>query len=94
MVGPIEGILSLSQVQTALEMLQTAQREAAIAQLKQERDTEIAKEVYQTTVTEREEARGKTIRDDDPRRGRPRRRRNDLPRPDDDEETPHVDIVV
>ncbi|MBN2082976.1 hypothetical protein JW859_12325 [bacterium] len=94
MVRPIEGILSLSQVQTALEMLQTAQREAAIAQLRQERDTEKAKDIYQTTVTEREEARGRTIRDDDPRQGRPRRERDDLPRPENDDDAPHVDIVV
>jgi hypothetical protein len=95
MVQPIDGALSLSQIQTALEMLMTAQREAAIAQLRHESDTERAKDTYQTTVTEQEEVSGKTIRDDDPRRGRERRQDPDEELGNEEQdEAPHIDIVV
>lgn len=91
---PIEGIMSLMQVQTALEILQTAQREGAVAQLRHESDTTKAKDVYQTTVTEREELHGKTIRDDDPRRDRRHQKREELPEREEQDEPPHIDIIV
>jgi hypothetical protein len=95
MVLPIEGALSLMQIQTALEILQTAQREAAIARIRHESDSDKARDIYQTTVTEHEEVSGKTIRDDDPRESRKRRpEEEDQPAREDQDEPPHVDIIV
>lgn len=94
MTRPIESAVILSQVQTALEMLQTAQREAALARLRHESDTDRAKETDHTTVTRQDEVVGRTIRDSDPRR----RQRQRQPAEDDDDDQaqtrPTIDIIV
>lgn len=95
MTRPIDGQLSLMQLPQILEMIQTAQREAAVNQLKQESDTEKAKDTYETSVTRNEEVEGRTIRDEDPRRGRERRRRPDkAPGRDQHDQALQVDILV
>lgn len=93
MTRPIDSAVILSQVQTALEIMQSAQRQAALAQLRHESDTDRAKATYQTAVTKKEELSGKTIRDDDPRRDRQRHRHRDE---DDDEQQqrPVIDLIV
>ena len=94
---PIDGIATLLQAQNVQELLNSAQREAAIAQLRHEAETDKAKDIYQTTVTKHEEASGKTIRDDDPREER--RHRDDDPEDElgnEEQETPppQIDIVI
>ena len=74
MVRPIDGQASMLQQPNLLELIQTAQREAAIARLKHEAATEKAKDLEQTSVVRYEETQHKAIRDDDPRRSRQRRR--------------------
>lgn len=96
MTRPIDSAVVLSQVQTALEMLQTAQREAALARLRHETDTDRAKEADQTAVTKQQEVSGKTIRDQDPRRHRQRPPSRE-PEDEDDEQYPPppvIDIIV
>jgi len=93
---PIDGQLSLMQLQTILEMIQSATREGALTQSRQEADTEKAKDIYQTTVTRHEEVTSRAIRDDDPRKDRERRHNPDeeLGHEEQDEAPPSVDIVV
>lgn len=95
MTRPIESAVILSQVQTALEMLQTAQREAALARLRHESDTDRAKTTDHTTVTRQDEVVGRTIRDSDPRRRQPQRQRTEDDEDEDQERTrPTIDIIV
>lgn len=94
---PIDGVATLLQAQNAQELLNSAQREAAIAQLRHEAGTDKARDIYQTTVTKHEEASGKTIRDDDPREERRPRQEAEVDEPGTEEqETPpaHIDIVI
>jgi len=95
-VRPIDGLATLMQAQNVQELLQSAQREAALAQLRHESDTEKAKDIYQTTVTRKEEANAKTIRDDDPREERRRRRdtEEELGNEEQDEPPKHINIVI
>ena len=85
-----------SQVQNALEMLATAQRELAIAQTRYESDTDRTRDLDRATITKEAEARGRTIRDDDPRGGRRQRRSWDeeLGRDEQDDPPPRIDIVI
>jgi hypothetical protein len=96
MVRPVDGQLSLLQAQNALELLQSAQREQAINQLKQEADTEKAKDLYQSTVTKGEEVEGKAIRDEDQRKHRERRQNpeEELGHEEQDQPPENIDIVV
>ena len=95
---PIDGVATLLQAQNAQELLNSAQREAAIAQLRHEAETDKARDIYQTTVTKHEEASGKLIRDDDPREERrPQRQPEDEPEPEEtgqEAPPPHIDIVA
>ena len=94
MTRPIESAVILSQVQTALEMLQTAQREAALARLRHESDTDRAKEADHTSVTRQDEVVGRTIRDSDPRRRRPQRQHTEDDDEDQEQTRPTIDIIV
>jgi hypothetical protein len=83
------------QAQNVQELLASAQREVALAQLRHLSDTERTKELDQATINKEEEAQGKTIRDDDPRQGRKQQSREDLPeRQSEDEPPPRIDIIV
>lgn len=96
MPRPIDAAASLTQSQNALELVQTAQRLAQLAQQRQQVETEKTKVADKTQVTKDEEAQGKTIRDDDPRQGRRRKRKLDeeLGHEKQDDPPQHVDIVV
>ena len=95
MTRPIDGQLSLMQLPPILEMIQTAQREAAVNQLRQETDTEKVKDIYESTVTRKEELQGKIIRDEDPRRDRERRQDPDQELGHEEQESaPQIDIIV
>lgn len=95
MPRPIDAAASLLQSQNVLELAQTAQRMAQIAQIHQQALTERAKEQEESSITRDEEAAGKTIRDDDPRSGRRRRRRPGGEHGCGEQNAPpHVDIVV
>jgi hypothetical protein len=95
MVQPIDGAASLIQAQNVQELLASAQREVALAQLRHMSDTERTRELDQATINKEEEAQGKTIRDDDPRQGRKRQSREDMPERNDEDPPPqHIDIVV
>lgn len=93
---PIDGIATLLQAQNAQELLNSAQREAAIAQLRHEAETERTKDIQQTSVMRKDEAAGKSIRDDDPRRERQHRRNPDEELGNEKQDRPpeHIDIVV
>ncbi len=96
MVLPIEGQLSLMQVISAMEMLQSAQREQVVVTGRHEQRTEQIKDIYEKTVTPDEAAEGKVIRDEDPRKNRERRQ---MPKRDSDEDpdappAPEIDILV
>jgi len=95
LVLPVEGQLSLMQVISALEMLQSAQREQVIVAERHIQTTERIKDIYDRTVTRDEEAQGKIIRDEDPRKHRERPPMPERKQDEDDiEETPEIDIVV
>ena len=93
---PIDGIAALLQAQNAQELLNSAQREAAIARLRHETETERTKDIQQTSVTRKDEAAGKSIRDDDPRRERQRRRHPDDELGNEEQDRPprRIDIVI
>lgn len=93
MPRPVDGAASITQSQNALELVQTAQRLAALAQARQQTSTEKAKEAAQTTVTKQEEAQGRAIKDQEPRQGRPRRKLKDTSRPSAADPAPqHIDL--
>ena len=92
MVKPVEGVASLTQSQNALELVQTAQRLAALATARQQSSTAVAKDAQATTVNKQQEAQGQTIRDDDPRRRKPRRDLKDQPEREEDAPPEHIDI--
>ena len=92
MVRPVEGVASLTQSQNALELVQTAQRLAALAAARQQGSTAVAKEAQATTVNKQAEAKGRTIRDDEPRHRRPRRDPKEQPTSEEDAPPEHIDI--
>jgi hypothetical protein len=92
MVRPVDGVASITQSQNALELVQTAQRLAALATARQQGSTAVAKEAQATTVNKQAEAQGRTIRDDEPRRRRPRRDEKDQPELEEDAPPEHIDI--
>lgn len=96
MPRPVDGVASLTQAQNALELVQTAQRLAALAALGQQADTKKSKAVERERVTREEEACGKSIRGDDQRRNRERRRKSGAPPAPSPREdaAPGIDIVV
>jgi hypothetical protein len=96
MPRPIDGVASVTQSQNALELVQTAQRLAALAAQRQQADTEKTKAADLQRVTREEQAKGKTIRDDDPRKDRERRQKpeEELGHEQQDEALPKIDIVV
>ena len=93
---PIDGLATLMQSLNVQELLNSAQREAALAQIRHESDTEKAKDIYQHTVTRKEEANAKLIRDDDPRKERRQQRdpEEELGNEDQDEPPKHINIVI
>ncbi len=96
MPRPIDGVASVTQSQNALELVQTAQRMAALATQRQQADTDKTKAADLKRVTREEEARGKSIRDDDPRQGRERRQKpeEELGHAAQDDAPTKIDIVV
>lgn len=96
MPRPIDGVASVNQSQNALELVQTAQRLAALAAQRQQKDTEKTKAQELEQVTREEQARGKGIRDDDPRKEKERRQHpeDELGKKPQDEPPKYIDIVV
>ncbi len=95
MVRPIDGQVSMLQSQNAQELLQSAQREGAIASDRHTTDSKKAKDIYETTVTKSEEGKGKIIRDDDPGRGGKHRDEQDSEdRPDEETLPTRIDIEI
>jgi len=96
MPHPIDAIASLTQSQNLLELIHTAQRLQALAALRQRMDTEKAKDKDDTSVNRDEQAQGKAIRDDDPRKQRQRRQNPDEELGHEEQESPptRIDIVV
>ena len=95
MVRPIDGQVSMLQSQNAQELLQTAQREGAIAADRHTADSKKAKDAYEKTVTKSEEGKGKVIRNDDPSKGGKHRDEQDSEdRPEEESPPTQVDIQV
>ena len=95
MVRPVDGQASLLQSQNIQELLQSAQREAAIAADRHSSDTKKAKDIYETTVTKSEQAQGKLIRDDDPAKGGKHREAQDSEERSAEEDAPgRIDLKV
>jgi hypothetical protein len=96
MPRPVDGVASLNQSQNVLELVQTAQRLAALAQQRQQAETEKAKARDAAQITREEQAQGKQIRDDDPRKGKERRHNaeEELGHDEQEEAPKRIDIVV
>jgi hypothetical protein len=96
MTRPIDGVASVSQSQNVLELVQTAQRLAALAAQRQQTDTEKKKALDLVQVTREEQAQGKQIRDDDPRKSKERRQQPEaeLGHEQQPETAAKIDIVV
>jgi hypothetical protein len=96
MPRPIDGVASVTQSQNALELVQTAQRMAALAAQRQQAETEKTKAKELLQVAREEQARGKGIRDDDPRKEKERRQNpeDELGNKPQDEPPKNIDIVV
>ena len=95
MVRPIDGQVSMLQSQNTQELLQTAQREGAIAADRHTADSKKDKDTYETTVTASEKGKGKVIRDDDPSKGGKHRDEQDTEdRPDEETLPVRIDIQV
>jgi hypothetical protein len=91
---PINGIASLQQAQNALELVMSAQREAGIVQDRKETDTEQTKRAEQQSVIKQEEAKGKQIRDDDPRQRNRREQQQGEENKQHPDGRPRIDIVI
>jgi hypothetical protein len=101
MVKPVDGQASLNQAQNALELAQTVQRLAELAQARQRLSDAAAQRVEHDAVVKQEEAKGRTIRDDDPRQSHKQKRSpKDEQRPPDEEKRPqdhrgrHIDLEI
>lgn len=96
MTRPLDGVASVQQSQNVLELVQTAQRLAALAAQRQQAETEKAKVREQLQVAREEQAHGKQIRDDDPRKNKERRQDPDAELGHEQQEgaAPKIDIVV
>lgn len=96
MPRPIDGVASVTQSQNALELVQTAQRLAALAAQRQQAETQKTKAKDLAQVAREEQARGKGIRDDDPRKEKERRQQpeDELGNKPQDEPPQKIDIVV
>jgi hypothetical protein len=96
MPRPIDGVASITQSQNALELVQTAQRLAALATQRQQAETDKTKAKELIQVAREEQARGKGIRDDDPRKEKERRQHpeDELGHKQQDEPPKTIDIVV
>ncbi len=93
--GGVTGQASLVSQPGVNEMLQSAQRQQAVADLKQERQAEIKRDEYLSTVVKNHEAESKKLRDDDPRQERrhPQPQDEDGARQQEDPQ-PHIDIRI
>lgn len=93
--GGITGQASLVNQPGVNEMLQSAQRQQAVADIKQEREAEIKRDEYLSTVVKNHEAENKKLRDDDPRKERRRAHTRDDDEKREKEDTPpHIDIRI